>query len=182
MTTKERCFRMVAYLSVLMLLPLITCVKTPSGVKDSQVASPVSPSDREATSVDSDSSKAHSFKSKTLSGKKVSFPDDYKGRIVLIEFWATWCGPCIREIPQVVDAYERFHDNGFDVLGISLDRENEAEMLKEFLNDHKMTWPQIYDGKKWESSLVKANEKLINPTNLYKPTIQPSNLVSRGVD
>ncbi len=67
----------------------------------------------------------------------------YKGKVVLIDFWATWCGPCMRELPNVKKAYEKYHDKGFDVVGISLDEDKDA--LTQFLDKEKLPWDTLYD-------------------------------------
>ncbi len=101
-------------------------------------------------------SKVVPFTEKLLSGKVVHFPQDYAGKIVMLDFWATWCEPCKGEIPYSTAAYEKYHSNGFDILGVSLDQANKADLVKSFTASHKMTWPQIYEGKFWDVSLVKT--------------------------
>ena len=73
-----------------------------------------------------------------------------------MDFWATWCGPCVAELPNVLAAYTKFHDQGFEILGISLDRENDRPKLEKFIQDKNMPWRQIYDGKFWEAANAKS--------------------------
>ena len=51
---------------------------------------------------------------------------NFKGKVVLLDFWATWCGPCRKEVPNVVSTYQQFHDQGFEIVGVSLDRRGEG--------------------------------------------------------
>ncbi|MCB1063397.1 MAG: redoxin domain-containing protein [Verrucomicrobiae bacterium] len=74
-------------------------------------------------------------------------------KVVLVDFWATWCGPCVGELPNVISAYEKYHDKGFEIIGISLDQDKGA--LEGFVKQRKMTWPQYFDGKGWENDLAK---------------------------
>jgi peroxiredoxin len=91
------------------------------------------------------------FEEKDLAGKPLSIAN-YKGKVVLIDFWATWCGPCVGELPNVLKAYEANHGKGFEIIGISLD--SDEAKLKSFIEEKKMTWVQFFDGKGWGNKLA----------------------------
>lgn len=76
----------------------------------------------------------------------------HKGKVVMIDFWATWCGPCRAELPNVIAAYQKYHAQGFDIIGVSLD-EDKGQLLS-YLKDPKMTWPQYFDGQGWTNKLA----------------------------
>jgi thiol-disulfide isomerase/thioredoxin len=76
----------------------------------------------------------------------------FRGKYVLVDFWASWCGPCRQENPTVVAAFNRFKDKNFTVLGVSLD-ENKANWLQA-IQDDKLSWTHVSDLKQWESVVV----------------------------
>ena len=91
------------------------------------------------------------FEEKDLAGKPLSV-SNYKGKVVLVDFWATWCGPCVNELPNVLKAYEKYHPQGFEIVGISLD--SDQEKLANFIKNRKMSWQQFFDGKGWGNKLA----------------------------
>ena len=77
---------------------------------------------------------------KTTDGKEFNLKD-FKGKVVLVDFWATWCGPCVREIPNIQDAYKQYHSKGFEVIGVSVDHDRDD--LVQFLDKRKLPWKSI---------------------------------------
>ncbi len=94
-----------------------------------------------------------SFGFRGVAGEKVAVPEAHTGRVVLIDFWATWCGPCKDEMPNVIALYNELHEKGFDIVGISLD--TDVESLKAYVAENKMPWPQYFDGLKWDNHISK---------------------------
>jgi thiol-disulfide isomerase/thioredoxin len=80
---------------------------------------------------------------------------NYQGKVVLIDFWATWCGPCVAEIPHVKQVYSKYHDKGFEIIGISLDKDKQK--LLDFVKANEMPWPQYFDGQGWKNEIAKKH-------------------------
>ena len=91
------------------------------------------------------------FSEKDVNGKPLSVAD-HKGKVLLIDFWATWCPPCRAEIPNVVATYKKYHDRGFDIIGVSLDQD-QGKLLS-YIKEHEMAWPQFFDGQGWQNKLA----------------------------
>ena len=95
--------------------------------------------------------KAKSFEATSISGAKVRFPDDYKGKIVLLDFWATWCGPCLDVFPDLREWHQDYTDKGFEIIGVTryygasgampVDNPGELLALKLFKEKYKLPYP-----------------------------------------
>lgn len=106
--------------------------------------------------------KAIMFQQKDTAGRVVRL-SDYKGKYVLIDFWASWCGPCRAENPNLKKAYERFHAKGFEVLGISLDNNKDAWVKA--LNNDLLPWKNVSDLNGFKNSVSKQYAVTELPTN-----------------
>jgi thiol-disulfide isomerase/thioredoxin len=84
-----------------------------------------------------------------------------KGKVVLVDFWATWCPPCVREVPNVKATYDKLHSQGFEIVGISLD-DNKTK-LNDFVKSHDMEWPQYFDGLHWQNKFVQQYKIMAVP-------------------
>ena len=91
------------------------------------------------------------FAEKDLDGKPLSVAN-YKGKLVMVDFWATWCGPCVGELPNVQKIYEKYHAKGFEIIGVSLDKDKDK--LTAFIKEKNMAWPQYFDGQGWQNKLA----------------------------
>jgi peroxiredoxin len=96
-------------------------------------------------------SKPIPFEVKTTDGETLSL-EKLRGKVVLIDFWATWCGPCRVEMPNVVKLYKKNRKKGFEIVGVSLDRSRSA--MDQYVKANEMDWPQFFDGKYWQNEIA----------------------------
>lgn len=99
-------------------------------------------------------SQAPDFSQTDTAGKLVSL-HDFKGKYLLIDFWASWCSPCRSENPNLVKAYNKYKSKGFAILGVSLNADNEREQWLKAIRSDGLTWPQVSDLKGWKNEVAK---------------------------
>lgn len=92
-----------------------------------------------------------SFNVKDLKGKSLSI-EKFKGKVVLLDFWATWCKPCIAEMPNVKRLYKQYQKEGFEIIGISLDHQKAS--LESYIKRNDIQWPQFFDGAAWNNEIA----------------------------
>jgi thiol-disulfide isomerase/thioredoxin len=90
------------------------------------------------------------LKFKAVDGTEIDLAK-LRGKVVLLDFWAVWCGPCRMEMPNVVATYNQLHKDGFEIVGISLDQDKGK--LTNYMSQAGMTWPQYFDGKMWNNEI-----------------------------
>lgn len=117
-----------------------------------------------------------------MDGKRVKLTDWVgKGKYVLVDFWASWCGPCRQEMPNVVEAYKKYKGDKFEIVGVSFD--NNAAAWKGAVKNLGMTWPQMSDLKGWQSQGASAYGIMSIPSNiLFSPEGKVVALDLRGSD
>lgn len=98
---------------------------------------------------------APNFSGKTPEGKLLAL-NDVKSKLTLIDFWASWCGPCRRENPNVVKMYNKYHKKGLEIIGVSLDKNNQKKRWIDAIKKDKLTWPQISNLKGWQDPIAKT--------------------------
>ncbi|HEY8388720.1 MAG TPA: TlpA disulfide reductase family protein [Parasegetibacter sp.] len=116
---------------------------------------------------------AMDFTQNDPNGKPVSL-SSFKGKYVLVDFWASWCGPCRAENPHVVKAYNKYKDKGFDILGVSLDNPDGKDKWLKAIEDDKLTWTQVSDLQGWNNAASKKYGVSAIPMNLL---IDPNGII-----
>jgi len=102
----------------------------------------------------------------TLDGKTFNLAD-YRGKVVLVDFWGSWCVPCRAEMPHIKAAYQKYKDQGFEVVGVNIG--DSRQELEEFRRDNEMSWPQIFfnePSKQKDNPLAREHEVIHLPTTL----------------
>jgi peroxiredoxin len=124
-----------------------------------------------AKTTDAKMKRAPDFTLRTLEGRSLKL-SDFRGKVVLVNFWATWCGPCRVEMPMLVESYERYHSQGLEILGISMDDAGQEKQVADFVTERNVQYPillgnsevaGLYGGVRFmpESFLVDQNGNLV---------------------
>lgn len=91
--------------------------------------------------------KVAGFVADSIGGEQLRFPEGYRGKVVLVTFWATWCPKCKTEMPFWRDVYKVYHDQGLEIIGIATDKNRKTPMstVAEFVQKNELIWPVVYE-------------------------------------
>ena len=104
---------------------------------------------------------AYEFTGDDLNGNTIKL-SDYRGKVVLLDFWSTWCAPCVAQFPDIRYLQALYKDRGFVVIGISLD--TDLQLLRKFVKDAEVPWAQLCDGKGWDGEIPRIYKVDAIPT------------------
>jgi len=90
--------------------------------------------------------------------------DDLKGKYTLLDFWASWCSPCLLQVPDLKEAYDKYHEKGFEIIGVSVD--SKGDRWKRSIEKYEMNWPHISDLKGWKSEAAAEYNVTFIPFNM----------------
>jgi peroxiredoxin len=124
------------------------------------------------------------FTQEDVDGKAVSLAD-FRGKYVLLDFWASWCGPCRRENPNVVKVYQQYNDKNFTIIGVSLDQPGKKDAWLAAIKADGLDWTQVSDLKFWDNAVAKQyGVKAIPQNYLIDPMgkIIAENLVGQELE
>ena len=123
-----------------------------SGVKNTSIGTALKETLDKRNSVEV-GSKAPDFSAPNPEGKEISLNESL-GKVTLIDFWAAWCKPCRAENPNVVKIYEKYHDQGFNIIGVSLDRPNQKDKWTQAIAEDNLTWNQVSNLQFWQDPIA----------------------------
>ncbi|WKZ56683.1 MAG: TlpA disulfide reductase family protein [Bdellovibrionota bacterium] len=95
-----------------------------------------------------------SFTVTTIEGKQLRVPQDLRGQIVLLDFWASWCGPCIGELPNLSAVYQEFKDKGFTIVSVSIDEEDKRQEALDLIGARNLGWVHAFDSGGWQGEII----------------------------
>ena len=124
---------------------------------------------------------APEFAQNDKDGKSIAL-SSFRGKYVLIDFWASWCGPCRRENPNVVKAYNQFKDKNFTILGVSLDQPTGRDRWLKAIADDGLVWTQVTDLKFWNNEVSTLYGVRAIPQNFLVRYADPGRIKPRAGD